>query len=180
VPPPPVAAPSPPPQPQCSISLETRPVAGAVGSIADRTYIFLQGPASLFGITSNLPPTETVEGGPTTAGCCGYLYGFVSNPPGGSNALPGTLPGGPRNAQIGSSYTGSNACSDIQAITVAVSSYNSSGSLAIYNPVPALGPGYNSNSFTVTLLNDVNLENYFGQTVVPLTPGWGQIVPGLN
>jgi RHS repeat-associated protein len=165
-------------QPQCSISLETRPVGGIAGSIADHTYLYLQGPASLFGATSNLTPTETVEGGPTTAGCCGYLYGFVSNAPRGPNALPGTLPGGSGNAQISQSYAASNACNDIQAIRTAVSNYDSSGHLAVYFPIPELF-GYNSNSFTFTLLNDVNLASWFGQNV-PLTPGWGKLVPGLN
>ena len=154
-------------------------VASAIN--ADHTYIYLQGPASLFGVTASVFPAETIEGGPTTPGCCGYLYGFISNPPGGPNALPGTLPGSSGNVQVGQAYTGPNACNDIAAITTDVSQYDTSGNWAIYNPVPVIGPGYNSNSFTFTLLNGVNLANFFGlNPLSPPTPGWGQTVPGLN
>jgi RHS repeat-associated protein len=71
--------------PQCSISLEERPVGGIAGKVgAQHTYLYLQGPADL------LPSqgSETVEGGPDFIGLpIGYLMGFVSNPPGGPNAL---------------------------------------------------------------------------------------------
>jgi hypothetical protein len=124
---------------------------------------------------------ETVEGGPdfsTIPFFSGYLVGFISNPPGGPNALPGTLPGGPGNQQVGQAFTGAAACADIATITAVVSNYDYGGNLAVYNPTPALGPGYNSNSFAFTLLNDVGISAYFGST--GFTPGWGYIVPGLN
>jgi RHS repeat-associated protein len=179
------AAPAPPslpaalPPPQCSISLDERPVGGIAGAVgADHTYLYLQGPASL------LPSqgSETVEGGPDfSAGApifYGYLMGFVSNPPGGPTALAGTLPGGSGNKQVGQAYTGANACGDIATIAAAVSKYDNSGNWAIYNPTPALGPGYNSNSFTFTLLQDAGLSTSFGST--GFTPGWGYTVPGLK
>jgi hypothetical protein len=150
---------------------------GGIAVGADHTYLYLQGPAGLLPASG----AETVESGPdfsTIPFFSGYLVGFVSNPPGGPGAVPGTLPGGPGNRQVGKAFAGAAACVEIAEITSAVSNCDYGGSLAIYNPTPALGPCYNSNSFAFTLLNDVGLSTYFGST--GFTPGWGYTVPGLN
>jgi hypothetical protein len=153
------------------VSLYERPVdVPGVSLAADHTYLYIQDPSG----------AETVEAGPSYTGTglgFGSLVGTVSSPPGnglgsGANA---TNPSLASNSQVGFAYTGSFACIDAQEIDAIVDGYNNG---AIYNPVPALGPGYNSNSFTYTLLLDVGLSNYFGAP--GFTPGWGYVVPGLH
>jgi hypothetical protein len=68
------------------------------------------------------------------------------------------------------------ACSDVQTIELNESNYNNSGALVNYGALAIFG--YNSNSFTYTLLNNVNLSSFFGSTL-GWTPGWSQLVPGL-
>ena len=60
-----------------------------------------------------------------------------------------------------------------------VSNYNGGENLAKYD-FSAIG-GYNSNSFTYTLLNDVGLSGLLGSFgSVGFAPGWGSLVPGLQ
>jgi hypothetical protein len=66
-----------------------------------------------------------------------------------------------------------------------VAGYENSGHEAIYDPSAIAG--YNSNSFTFTLLTQMGLANYFGTPGGPLPtngnflalPGWNQSVPFL-
>jgi hypothetical protein len=121
---------------------------------------------------------ETVEGGPDFVDLpIGYLIGITSNPAG--NGLDGTNPRAADNHQIGMSYMGPQACDDIRSIVNKVSQYNGGANRSIYNAVPEIGPGYNSNSFTYTLLNDISLSTYFGY-IGYFAPGWGGLVPGLQ
>jgi hypothetical protein len=99
-------------------------------------------------------------------------------------AIPGTGYGSNKNnasnpatnREIGSPYTGANACLDIVDLLEAIANYNDSKQVP-YMAVPIPSISYNSNSFTSTLLNDVGLS--FGSPGV--APGWGPLysVPGL-
>jgi len=99
---------------------------------------------------------------------------------GGSDA---TNPNLRSNIEVGNPYTGSNACSLVSQLESDVSAYNK-GTKVTYN-FSAIGFGYNSNSFTYTLDNQVGLLKYFGSplnpfgTPIPWIPGWGKLVPGL-
>lgn len=67
------------------------------------------------------------------------------------------------NQQIGSAYSGSDACEDLKRMIVETTSYDTGGNRVTYNPVPTLyGGGWSSNSFTSTLLNSVGPEFSFG------------------
>ena len=84
---------------------------------------------------------------------------------------------------MGNPYTGANACGDIAALYSLVAGY-SAGPLADCG-FSAIR-GYNSNSFTYTLVSQVGLLGNFGTPGGPLPngglltlPGWNQIVPGL-
>ena len=65
-----------------------------------------------------------------------------------------------------------------------VNNYDS-GSLAHYSFLPYLPGTYNSNSFTFTLLHELDSLAYssilgsFGSSVPGWQPGWGKLVPGL-
>jgi hypothetical protein len=169
LPPKPTPSPKPPDTPVCSISLYERPVqVPGVSLIADHTYILL----------SDGSGQTTIEGGPDLISApVGYLIGFTSNPPGGPGALNDTNPSAPDNKQVGRASSAPNTCAAIQTIERAESKYNSSGTWAAYDPTAIFG--YNSNSFTYTLLNDVGLTKAFGP-LLGLGPGWGQVVPGLQ
>jgi RHS repeat-associated protein len=157
----------PPPPPGCSISLYERPVGvPIVGAFADHTYLYIQ----------NSSGRETIEGGPDLVEVpLGYLIGTVSNPPG--NGLRGTNPFGSGNRQVGTPYAASLACDLARRIERAESTYNTSGVWAKYDAT-AIG-GYNSNSFTYSLLYIAGLSGFFGPNP-GWTPGWGQLVPGLR
>jgi hypothetical protein len=156
---------------ECSISLYGRPVPSNK-SPADHTYI-----DATIDYSDGTESTIIIEGGPIPKGSpLGFLLGYISTT--GVGALPNTNPNSPTNHQIGPTYAGSSACQDISQIENSVASYNG-GSLAPYVALPSvLFGGYNSNSFTYSLLNAVGLAFSFG----PLpgwTPGWGTLVPGL-
>ena len=80
-------------------------------------------------------------------------------------------------------YSGSNACADFAKLLSLVTAYND-GSKVTYSFL-AVG-GYNSNSFTYTLLTQLGLSSYFGPPGGPqpggaflVLPGWNKTVPGL-
>ena len=169
-------APQPPPPQQCSVSLWDRPIPGTPGF---HTYLEVDDGSGDF----------TVEGGPTGPGPIGYLVGVVAVA-GSINAIGTTNPSNPSNTEIGPAYTGPYACRDAQTIIGATEQYNASGNWVKYNPIAGITSkrfglillgrfGYNSNSFTSTLVNQVGLAGYFGFSGNPLTPGWGRRVPGL-
>jgi hypothetical protein len=101
------------------------------------------------------------------------LTGFVS--PTGQSPLKGTNPASPTNYEIGSPYTGAAACGDMSGLEIAAELYND-GPKAPYTFLGLIG--YNSNSFTYTLLNQLGLLNAFGPPP-GWNPGWGKLVPGL-
>jgi len=165
----PVATPAQPAAPTCSVSLYERPTPTTF-SPGEHTYIA----ATING------QTETIEGGPipSLAAVGGTLTGTIS-PPGtplsGYGSGDATNPALPSNTEIGNPYTGSNACANIASLNSWVAAYNS-GSKVTYNFL-GIG-GYNSNSFTYTLDNQLGLLNYFGLPAGWI-PGWGKLVPGL-
>jgi hypothetical protein len=155
----------------CSVSLYDRPVdVPGVSLVANHTYLYTQDSSGV----------ETVEGGPNYQGLgFGNLVGTVALPGQGlGSGANVTNPSLPSNKQVGPAYTGSFACTDATEIDAIVAKYNQGGSQVSYNPVPALGPGYNSNSFTYTLLVDVGLSTYFGSPTA--APGWGYLIPGFH
>jgi hypothetical protein len=105
----------------------------------------------------------------------------LSTGPGNTDA---TGPGLPFNYEVGTPYSGPNACAIFFRLEALVDAYNSGGRVP-YNFLSSFG-GYNSNSFTFTLLSNVGLSNYFGTPGGPqpgggflLLPGWNKTVPGL-
>ena len=161
------------PAPKCSIELWRRPVPLTKGP-ANHTYIYVQD--SDWALTD--PQGLMLEGGPSN-GFASWLIG-VNNPPGqglGKGKPTASDPSLPSNHEIGPAYTGPNACLDIAEMLAAMAVYDSSGHLAPYSAFAGV-LGYNSNSFTHTLLNDVGLVGFFGNPT-GWTPGWSQLVPGL-
>ena len=127
-----------------------------------------------------------IEGGPDNKRPAGGRLASSIAPPGqglASDRPPiASDPFNPNgsNTQIGTSYTGADACSLADTLKSTAEKCNQ-------NPVPYLAvpwlPGtYNSNSFTHTLLNDVGLGNYFGGGVFGdyFFPGWTKRVPRLT
>lgn len=154
------------------------PVIGTT-SVAQHLYIY---GTDQFGnsFTSNMLCQGRPVAGKLSGSCVFGINQPVVAPPGGTN-LPG-------NVEIGGSYTGANACSDLTQLSASVSPYAGSGNLAPYNPVVGLRSfsGYNSNSFAFTLLNDIGLAGYYPNGkpyswfgTLPYTPGWGRVAPGL-
>lgn len=173
--------PSAPPPPQCSISLDERPVPNVKGTPAYHTYMVVTDSA-----WTNDPSGLLLEGGPTGNPLFSSLYGFDTQPPGqglGARTADGSDPSLPSNKQIGATYGGSLACGAVQLLLNDVNSYDA-GSLVRYNFLAIPGT-YNSNSFIYTLLNDLSSLAYgsilsaFGTTVPGWVPGWGKLVPGL-
>jgi hypothetical protein len=180
----PVAAPVPPQQPTCSISLEERPVPDTSLHPAFHTYLDVTDSD-----WTNDPNGVLLEGGPSGNPSFSRLVGFDTQAPGqglGAGTSNASNPKLPSNFQIGTTYSGGLACGAIQYLTSAIDSYNDSGKLATYNFL-ALPGTYNSNSFTYTLLQDLNSVAYssilgsFSQPNQPFgwTPGWGKFVPGF-
>jgi hypothetical protein len=161
-------------QPQCSISLYERPfnVAG-ISTPAVHTYI--DATITVAGVTTQ----EIIDGGavPGLSWTGLLLNGWINFGPTGHYAADN--PSLASNDEIGSPYTGANACQDVQTITSETGTYTA-GKLATYNPVPSFWVnGWNSNSFSYTLLNSVGLAFSFG-SLPSWTPGWGYAVPGLT
>jgi RHS repeat-associated protein len=157
-------------QPTCSIDLFTR---GAPFGASPAQHTYIDATVDY----DNVDTTIIFEGGPTPQGSpLGFLTGYISTT--GVGSLPGTNPNSPTNHQIGTAYAGANACSDITQLENDVNTFNK-GSKVLYNALPGvLLGGYNSNSFTFTLLYDIGLLSYFPSPRL-LTPGWGFRVPGL-
>ncbi len=181
--PPPVETPAPPPQPQCSVSLYERPVIVNGMTVGEHTYVDLT-------ITQSNGTSFNwlCEGGPSNPNGSGTLQGgcvFAAN----GTATKGTSgPGLPGNVQVGQTYTGPNACDDVSEILGEVTTYNSNGVFAPYNYLlsPTSPYGYNSNSYSFTLLYGVGLASYFPNHKPyswfgspPNASGWGRLVPGL-
>jgi RHS repeat-associated protein len=168
--------------PECSIELWQRPTPTLHGP-AWHTYI---SGSETFG--SGLTITFDFEGGPqpTYAAVGGKLTGTIA-PPGlglsGFGPADTTGPGFPSNFEVGDAYTAANSCADFRLLFSLVNSYNG-GPRVTYDFSAVLG--YNSNSFTFTLLNQLGLLSYFGVPGGPepgggflVIPGWGKSVPGL-
>jgi RHS repeat-associated protein len=166
-----------PPEPGCSIELWQRG-AGFSGNPGGHTYLLIDDPTDGQLMVEAGPDHDP---GPNQ----GTLRGF-ENPPGdglGKGTGHASDPGKPNNHEIGTPYTGADACSDINEILSAVTNYNSGTRV----PYFLLGT-YNSNGFTFTLLSDVGLSGFFGSLPKRpnpfhpkrrFFPGWGEIVPGL-
>jgi RHS repeat-associated protein len=170
---PPPSDPKPPPMPTCSISLYGRPTP-TDNSPADHTYIDAM---TIFanGVTTQ----EIIDAGPILGlSLTGVvLNGWVT--PGSIGFYAADNPALSTNHQIGSAYTGADACQDIQKISAETIQYDK-GTLVTYNPVPTLYlGGWNSNSFAFTLLNSIGIAFSFGD-LPRWTPGWGYQVPGLR
>jgi RHS repeat-associated protein len=164
------------PVPQCSISLYERS-AGGKHRPWQHTYIAIYDP---FLQQSGYPADELIlQAGPSNNF---PIFGTLTS----EIAIPGTglgikqnnasEPGVSGNTEIGSPYTGANACLDIVDLLEAIGNYDHSKQVP-YMAVPIPFFTYNSNSFTSTLLNDVGLS--FGSP--GFAPGWGPwfYVPGL-
>jgi RHS repeat-associated protein len=180
-PPPP---PPPPPPPTCSITVFTRGVPFAA-SPAQHTYIEVMDSQGQ-GVDPN---GDVLEGGPSSphAPWKRVPYGNLvalqeAVPPPGTTITKGTFLGGTNpytNSPLGSeSGSGGGTCTDVMTLLTAVSDYKS-GSGVAYAPVPDGSSTFNSNSFTYTLLNDIGLSAVF-QPFIGWSPGWGQLVPGLQ
>jgi hypothetical protein len=169
---------------QCSISLWERPVPTANGP-GWHTYI------SVFDSSSPTPVAD-FEAGPVPGWnfVNGTLTGVIAPPGQGLAGAPSsaggdaTGPGLPNNYEVGTIYSGPNACQDIDELDAWVANYND-GPKVKYNFAAGLG-GYNSNSFTYTLVSQLGLLNYFGTPGGPkpgggflLLPGWNMLVPRL-
>jgi len=159
---------APPPPPSCSIALYERPVDIPGTSIPtgyEHTYIDAT-------VTNNGVTTTTImDGGPVG----GKLFGVAAS----TGLYPIDNPNQPGNQEIGSPAAGPTACTQIQTMENEVSTYDA-GPRVPYNPYPTLYlGGWNSNSFTYTLLNSVGLAFSFGSTPSS-APGWGYQVPGLT
>jgi RHS repeat-associated protein len=164
----------PPPTPSCSVQLWERPVP-INASPAGHTYLVLY--------DSAWPAAEDVlvQGGPVGPPLLkilgfGGLYGYIT--PGSATAtgpMPSSNPNLASNTEI-DDITGPAACEDASEIWNLVFDYDN-GPLATYSILGLVG-FYNSNSFTFTLLSDVNL-NGPGWQPVGWTPGWGKQVPNL-
>jgi RHS repeat-associated protein len=182
-----------PPQPKqpsspvasCSISLWQRPAPTSNGP-GWHTYI------SVTETYGSSPAVTDFEGGPQGGllGIGGTLTGTIAAPGAGLRGIstgPGnsdaTGPGLQFNYEVGKTYSGSNACADFAKLLSLVTAYND-GSKVTYSFL-AVG-GYNSNSFTYTLLTQLGLSSYFGPPGGPqpggaflVLPGWNKTVPGL-
>ena len=174
---PPPPTPPPPPQPDCSISLYERP-AGGKHRPWQHTYIVIDDP--LLEQSGYVANELILQAGPSNNfPAFGTLTSQIV-PPGqgfGSNKNNASDPNAPGNKEIGSPYTGADACLDIIDLLDAIGNYND-GKQAPYLAVPIPFTGtYNSNSFTYTLLSDIGLS--FGSP--GFAPGWGPLfsVPNL-
>jgi RHS repeat-associated protein len=158
---------TPPNPPQCSISVYERPTPGR-WSPGDHTYLYAQDGSV----------GEYFEGGPTNPiknlfGNYGTLWGFDSLNP--ATNLNGRSPLSGDNTSTNTwlgSWSGAEACVDIGLISFWISVYDN-------GPQPKYHPlwGYNSNSFTYTLLYQLGLAGDFQP--IGWAPDWGKLVPGL-
>lgn len=123
-----------------------------------------------------------VEGGPSNKQPAGGSLTTSINPPGLGLAKDrpkyASNPGNPSgsNTQVGTSYTGANACSLADSIYNAAMNY---GNNVPYLAVPYWPGTYNSDSYAGTLLRGVGLGSYFGSGDYWF-PGWTKTVPGLT
>ena len=175
----PIAVPPPPTPrvPSCSIYAFTRGVPFA-GSPANHTYLDI---SEVSGSGATIP-NDVLEGGPTNShnpithpgASWGNLVGDIE-PVAGGQFLGGTNPA--TNTELGWE-TGPGTCSNVDALLNAINNYDTGPGVA-YSPLPNGTTTFNSNSFTYTLLNDIGLGGAF-QSVIGWSPGWGQLVPGLQ
>jgi len=115
-----------PQQPTCSIELYSRP-AFINHNPGKHTYLLVDDPdLTSLGYSSD---ELMLEGGPSNSlPFGGSLIGFY-NPPGQGLAAGKSIasdPALPTNHEIGSAYTGANACSDITGMLAEIQSYNQS------------------------------------------------------
>jgi hypothetical protein len=174
-----------PQQPTCSIELYSRP-AFINHNPGKHTYLLVDDPDLIsLGYSSD---ELMLEGGPSNNLPFGGSLIGVYNPPGQGLAAGKSIasdPSLPTNHEVGSAYTGANACSDIAGLLTEIKSYDQSPVPYAALPFGVFGT-YNSNSFTSTLLGDIGLSTYFGNLPhIPVLlglpyPGWGLSVPGLN
>jgi RHS repeat-associated protein len=164
--------PQPAPQPECDIELFTRPTpsGGPAKGWGNHTYIYITG--TDFPDSNIFPGGFMIEAGPVN----GKLTGMESAPGQGLAAgkWNASDPMNPSNKEVGTPYTGADACALVGTLLQAVSSYDSGPE----QPYAFLGTT-NSNAFTFTLLSDIGLETYFGHPP-GFTPGWGNTVDGLT
>ena len=161
-------------QPTCSISLYERG-AGSKKAPWKHTYIVVtefngSGLEIFSEIIQAGPSNNHWKGGTLEAEIVpsGSGLGFGSNNNNASN--PAT------NQEVGLAYTGAEACADINVLFAAVANYVG-GPQVPYLAVPYLPGFYNSNSFTQTLLSDIDLSSFFGSP--GWAPGWTKTVPNL-
>jgi hypothetical protein len=168
----------------CTIQLWQRP-AFLKGNPGHHTYVLASDPSLFGGVPGG---TEMFEGGPdhNPGWQNGTLMGFI-NAPGtglGQGSSHASDPGASNNHEIGATYAGSDACSDIETMLEDINLYNAGQRVPYY----ALGT-FNSNSFTYTLLSETGLASFFTPNGLPthitfhikrpFYPGWNQVVPGL-
>jgi len=172
-------------QPQCSISLQDRPVAHTGGAFI-HTYLDV----SEVSATGVLEINDVLEGGAQYPhnflkypfAPWGNLVGHAEPvPPPGTPIAPNTYFLGATNPYsdptIGSEVGGADVCGEVQRLMDAIVDYSNTAGVP-YSLWPR-GSSRNSNSFTYTLLYDIGLTALFGQSVSS-APGWGMLVPGLN
>jgi len=167
--------------PSCCISLDQRPVPNIKGTPGVHTYLTVTDSD-----WANDPNGVLIEGGPSGNPVFSSLVGYDTQAPGtglGAGTPNASDPSLPSNIQIGGTYGGALACGAVQYLLNQVDSYDQ-GKLATYNFLAIPGT-YNSNSFTYTLINDLNsvafgsILSAFGSQVPGWAPGWGKSVPGL-
>ena len=161
------------PLPDCSISLYSRPVP-FWPSPGKHTYILFED--SAFETTNDPSGGWILEGGPNPPGFLGALTGTLIGYAGPiGQTLKGSNPALPSNREVGTTWTNTSACAVGISLIGDIDGYNGGPGV----PYTFLGSiGYNSNSFTFTLLEEAGLLGYFGNPPF-WTPGWGKTVPGL-
>ena len=161
------------PLPDCSISLYSRPVP-FWPSPGKHTYILFED--SAFETTNDPSRGWILEGGPNPPGFLGALTGTLIGYAGPiGQTLKGSNPALPSNREVGTTWTNTSAWAVGISLIGDIDGYNDGPGV----PYTFLGSiGYNSNSFTFTLLEEAGLVGYFGNPPF-WTPGWGKTVPGL-
>ena len=155
------------PLPDCSISLYSRPVP-FWPSPGKHTYILFED--SAFETTNDPSRGWILEGGPNPPGFLGALTGTLIGYAGPiGQTLKGSNPALPSNREVGTTWTNTSAWAVGISLIGDIDGYNDGPGV----PYTFLGSiGYNSNSFTFTLLEEAGLVGYFGNPPF-WTPGLG-------
>jgi RHS repeat-associated protein len=182
-------SPEPPPDPPgsqnptCSLSLGARPVPVA-SSPFNHSYLVVTDSDWVTDPTGLL-----LEGGPLGNPILSFnsLFGYDTQPPGqglGAGTSSASDPSLPSNVSAG---TVGVPCGAVSFLLSKVQNYDIPGVFATYSAIPSVPGTYNSNSFTNTLLSDLNNSPYYSYLTAAFNfgalgnlPGINRLVPGLQ